>query len=317
MPKKYSIVDCAKEVLDLEKRPLAPPEIWDIGVRRELVRKIGTKSKDPHNRTKRIQLLRSRLLNGVDGICRAEGRPAKFYTGISEAEDEMGDSSAQRNDVSRRDERDIHPLLAYAANRLLLGGDKKIWTKTIMHEKSEKKGKRSEWLHPDMVGVYMPPWHDDVAHLGQQIAGSDTLVFYSFEIKREINGSNYRECFFQAVSNSSWANEGYLVAINIAETASDLMLNLERLCSEFGIGIIQLFEDDGMSDNPVVYPAKRKKGLGWETINRIASINPDFGEFVKCVNQDFKSRRIREGSYEKILPDIEDYIAKKKLTVQR
>jgi hypothetical protein len=31
----------------------------------------------------------------------------------------------------------------------------------------------------------------------------------------QANRSNVRECFFQAVSNSSWANFGYLVAAEI------------------------------------------------------------------------------------------------------
>jgi hypothetical protein len=30
-------------------------------------------------------------------------------------------------------------------------------------------------------------------------------------MKKELNFSNLRESYFQAVSNSSWANEGYLV----------------------------------------------------------------------------------------------------------
>ena len=41
---------------------------------------------------------------------------------------------------------------------------------------------------------------------------------WSFEAKLLINRSNVRECFFQAVSNSSWANFGYLVAAGVPLT---------------------------------------------------------------------------------------------------
>ena len=50
---------------------------------------------------------------------------------------------------------------------------------------------------------------------------------------------NYREFFFQAVSNSSWANEGYLVAAEIIQD-DELLSELECLSIAFGIGIIQL-----------------------------------------------------------------------------
>ena len=48
---------------------------------------------------------------------------------------------------------------------------------------------------------------------------------------------NYRESFFQAVSNSSWANEGYLVAAEIIQD-DELLSELE--CLSIAFGIIQL-----------------------------------------------------------------------------
>lgn len=48
---------------------------------------------------------------------------------------------------------------------------------------------------------------------------------------------------FQALSNSSWANYGYLVVFDINE---DVMEEMERLNRSFGIGIIKLspYSDD-------------------------------------------------------------------------
>ncbi|WP_209445217.1 hypothetical protein [Rickettsia fournieri] len=44
---------------------------------------------------------------------------------------------------------------------------------------------------------------------------SKALVFLS---KKIINRSNLRESFFQALSNSSWAHYGYLVAADLIES---------------------------------------------------------------------------------------------------
>ncbi|WP_211274637.1 hypothetical protein [Anaerobacillus arseniciselenatis] len=40
--------------------------------------------------------------------------------------------------------------------------------------------------------------------------------------------SKGREVFFQAVSNSSWANEGYLVAVDI-DTSNDNLIHFGEL----------------------------------------------------------------------------------------
>ena len=64
---------------------------------------------------------------------------------------------------------------------------------------------------------------------------------WSFEVKRQLNRSNVRECFFQAVSNSSWAHFGYLVATEINEDKQrSVEKELQMLCALHGIGVILL-----------------------------------------------------------------------------
>lgn len=67
-----------------------------------------------------------------------------------------------------------------------------------------------------MVGVYFPveDWESEVIDISKEI-GSIGIKLFSYEIKRELNFNNLRESYFQAVSNSSWANEGYLVAAEV------------------------------------------------------------------------------------------------------
>lgn len=127
-------------------------------------------------------------------------------------------------------------------------------------------------------------------------------------MKKEINRSNYREYFFQAVSNSSWANEDYLVAAKISDD-DELMNKLERLSSSFGIGVIRLdLEDIDSSD--VIFHSSRKKELDWETMNKLCEINSDFSKFIQDVKIDFDSKRIHKFEYDEILKEHENYIKK-------
>ena len=74
------------------------------------------------------------------------------------------------------------------------------------------------------------------------------------ELKREISSDNeLKQAYFQAVSNSSWANYGYLVAL---EFSDDLLDEIERLNQSFGVGIIKLNANPYQSK--VLFPAKYK-----------------------------------------------------------
>jgi len=207
-------------------------------------------------------------------------------------------------------ERDLHPLLAYFAyanpgfNR-----GRYIYTKTIFHESSLKKG-YNEWVHPDVVGFYIPidDWRPDVIEFNR-LSDNNSIRLYSFELKRSLNKSNYREAYFQAVSNSSWAHEGYLVAAEILQD-DDFLAELERLAASFGIGIVQLeLRDIGSSS--VLYPARVKPTLEWETINKLCEQNPDFEKFIQDVKIDFEAKRIHRAEYDDVPKDVAQYIREK------
>ena len=120
--------------------------------------------------------------------------------------------------------------------------------------------------------------------------------------------ATYRESFFQAVSNSSWAHRGYLVAAEIAED-DDLLAELDRLASSFGIGIIHLNLPD-LSESRVLYPARIKTELDWETINKLCEQNDDFRKFLQSVKIDVSARKIHRAEYDTVNPDIDEYVAK-------
>ena len=96
-----------------------------------------------------------------------------------------------------------------------------------------------KWLYPDIVGIQdlSLGWHREIKDSVQQYSAKKTRL-WSFEVKILINRSNVREVFFQAVSNSSWANFGYLVTSEIE--GSDTLKELRILSSLHGIGFIRL-----------------------------------------------------------------------------
>ena len=155
-------------------------------------------------------------------------------------------------------ERELHPYLAHYAHLFL-----KAHTKTLDHTKSAKK-EYGEWVHPDMVGSYFPldDWKPEVIELGAAL-GNVSVKLFSFEIKRELNFGNLRESFFQTVSNSSWAHEGFLVATEIS-TNDEFLSELGRLSTSFGIGVIRLNVDEPNSSE-TIFPARTKEYLDWDT----------------------------------------------------
>jgi hypothetical protein len=108
-----------------------------------------------------------------------------------------------------------------------------------------------------------------------------------------------RESFFQTVSNSTWAHEGYLVAAEIS-SEPDFRAELRRLSISFGIGLIQLNLDDPDSSE-ILFPAETREKMDWDAMNKLAEGNPDFREFLKRVSNDISSGEIREEKYDKVL----------------
>ena len=97
-----------------------------------------------------------------------------------------------------------------------------------------------------------------------------------YELKKEINTDyELKEAYFQVVSNSSWANYGYLVAFEISDNLLD---EIESLNQSFGIGVIELNANPYKSK--ILYPSKLKE-LDFKTIDKLCKINKDFENFIE------------------------------------
>jgi hypothetical protein len=190
-------------------------------------------------------------------------------------------------------ERGLHPLLTY-----FLYTKYRIYTKTILHETSPKK-EFSQWQHPDIVGVsyYMENWKEEVYDI-VNFTGNQPIKIYSYELKKELSLSNLRESYFQAVSNSSWANEGYLVAAKI-DLAKDFMNEITRLSNSFGIGLISLDTKDP-DNSKILLQARQKDILDIEMMNKMG-MNPNFRDFLKRIKNDLANKEIIKEKYDQIL----------------
>lgn len=214
-------------------------------------------------------------------FCKAQEKPVLIALNSAAKEPVLNTEKISAPSVKIVHERDLHPFLTYMA---IHNENLKCYTKTIFHEESLKSPKGMDrWLYPDMVGVRF--LHAELSN-ENLIAFSkkfDTLPvkLVSFELKREISVHNCRECYFQAISNSSWANEGYLVGRHIDTHNPQLMDLLKRLHASFGIGVIDLRTDEDKS--AILLNAKYKEKIDYTVASELSAKNEKFSGFLKSV----------------------------------
>lgn len=192
-------------------------------------------------------------------------------------------------------ERDLHKLLSsYLKN-------KNIYSKTILHEESKNsKDDHQKWIHPDMIGIEFLNLTSNVNKAFMKILNkSDTFKLTSYEIKKEINTDyELKKYFFQAVSNSSWANYGYLVALEISDNLKD---EIKRLSESFGIGVIELKANP--YESKVLFQAKSKE-LDFKTIDKLCKVNLKFESFIELTERILE---IDERNYQSVERELNDF----------
>ncbi len=310
---KYGFREFTNETLENTDCYLSEVEIWQKGCELGFDKKLKSVGKTPWATIKAgiYESLKAERENGTECPYDKSGsRPVRFglktknYVEISSKQSESKSKSTYH-------ERDLHQLLANFANS---NDHFKCRVKTIYHEKSAKHRKgKNKWIHPDLVGVYFP--FDDYSDVTLDIITSvedSALKLFSFEMKQEVNFSNLREYYFQAVSNSSWAHEGYLVALKFSKEP-DFIDEMRKLNNAFGIGFIEL-DPEYIEQSQILFTSKAKEKVDWDMVDRIAQDNVDFSTFLKDVVDDVRISKIK-GKYDKVLSDEEftDYVKSKSL----
>jgi len=211
---------------------------------------------------------------------------------IDESEDDTPEVSTIAE--SSFSEHDLYPILIdYLKTELNLYCQR-------IDEKRSKNSRGSggnQWLHPDIVAMQPvdKEWNELIRSCVKQGAGQSVRL-WSFEVKKELTGSNARKSFFQAVSNSSWANEGYLVATSISD--SSVEQELRMLSALHGIGVI-LLNPENPSESEMMLPAKSRAEVDWQSVNRILVENADFKDYIELVSTYYQTGRVRARDWNK------------------
>ncbi|EOF7336454.1 HTH domain-containing protein [Campylobacter jejuni] len=280
MSGKLTYKELIIEVLKQTKKPLNVSEIWQKALEKGLDKKLSSIGQTP------TQTIWNRLLTDKINFLKTSIKPTTFWLKERENEllklDNKNEITNEKQEKNKFHERDLHPLLVKFLYENL---NFNLNCKTIYHEQSKKgKGGEDKWNYPDIVGVYFPydDYEKETITLLENIKQNSYKLF-SFELKIALNFSNLKECYFQAVSNSSWANEGYLVVLQ--EIDSEVLSELRRLNQSFGIGVIKLEKD--ISNSQILISAKEKE-LDIQTLNMLINKNPNFKEFIDDINKQIK-----------------------------
>jgi hypothetical protein len=259
----------------------------DADLVQQLVAEVGSRRPDLQRREPNLKT--------------TEGRPRKYYystmSDVAEVSAAENAGAAPLTDVIevKLDEHALYPLLS-----LYLWDELGVYSKRIEEKRSSnKRGPNgNRWLYPDLVGMedLGSEWHQEVRDCVNQYADKRTKL-WSFEVKLLINRSNVRECFFQAVSNSSWANFGYLVAAEIE--GQETMKELRMLFGAHGIGLIKL-DIENPAESQVLIPARERDKIDWDMANRLGNENRDFLDYLKLIKQFYQTGEARLADWDAV-----------------
>ncbi len=217
-----------------------------------------------------------------------EDRPRLYYWTKKSEHEEVIEAEAKEKPVtgekSAFSEQDLYPP---AVN--FLAAEYSVHAFRIDERKSSNAGSSgsNRWLYPDVVGIQSLAQGLN-AEVAEAIRASTDrkAKLWSVEVKVLLNRSNVREAYYQAVSNSSWANLGYLAATQIegAGTLDELRI----LFGMHGIGLIKL-DRENPAESEILIPARERQEIEWAMCSRLANENSDFRSFIKKVRHFFQT----------------------------
>lgn len=225
-----------------------------------------------------------------------EGRPRRYYWTEKSEIDEVHEAE-QSNDFApsngnepippggtRYLERDLYPMLIDFISSEVGASAYRIDEGTASNRRGPGGNK---WLYPDVVAIESLTAGMNKEVVGAlQNSGERRARLRSFEVKRLLNRSNVREAYFQAVSNSSWANFGYLVSAEIE--GAETLREIQMLYAVHGIGLMEI-DMENPTESVVRIPAREKLSVEWSMCSRLADENRDFSSFMRRVRQYFQT----------------------------
>ncbi len=284
--------ELGKKVLEQAEEPLSVKEIWERACEMGSDKECNGTGKIPRNsfeiaiREDKKQFHVARKEKGTHYYwlkSREREFPPQETPDAKEEDNEQSEcSGTAKKQKNSFHERVLHPLLVKFLSE---DPNFKLLCKTIRHEECKKgEGGECKWNYPDIVGVYFPynKYKEETLKFLHH-TGQEKHKLFSFELKKELNFSNLKESYFQAVSNSTWANEGYLVVFGITDEYKDKVLDeLKRLNQSFGIGVIKL--ESEISNSKILLLA-REREIDIPTLNMLVKQSPKhFEPFMERIN---------------------------------
>lgn len=315
---KMTYKELVVEILKQANTPLTSKQIWLKACEMGLDKKLSSVGKTPVMTLGAV--IYERIKRKENCFIFASKKPTTFW--LKERENELlnMENSKILNEILDKDEkmkfheRDLHPLLV---KFLYENSNFNLRCKTIYHEKSKKTAMgKDKWNYPDIVGVYFPydDYNKETLTFLHNI-GQNSYKLFSFELKISLNFSNLKESYFQAVSNSSWANEGYLVVFE--EIDEEVLSELRRLNQSFGIGVIKL--ECETLDSKILL-SSREREIDIQTLNMLLEKNSDFKIFIEDINKQIKAGFDTEikAKFDKVFDDeeMQKYIEEKLIIEQ-
>lgn len=189
-------------------------------------------------------------------------------------------------------EADLYPKLGE-----FLSTESNLYVQRIDEKRSSnKRGPQgNRWLYPDIVAMedLSRGWTKEIRDCVSEV-GARKFRLWSLEVKLLLNRSNVRESYFQAVSNSSWANFAYLAAMEIE--GSDTVKELRILSSLHGVGLIRI-DADNPSESEVMIPARERAEVDWANCDRLASENADFQAVIQRLWEFHRTGAAKRGEW--------------------
>ncbi|WQR83404.1 hypothetical protein KVE41_00460 [Helicobacter pylori] len=290
--------ELSKKVLEQAGKPLSVKEIWEraceMGLDKEckdgkiLPHSLGSQLGEHDISNDKKQFYVARKEGGAFFYwlkSREREFPPQKTPDAKEEDDEQSEcSGTAKKQKNSFHERVLHPLLVKFLSE---DPNFKLLCKTIRHEECKKgEGGECKWNYPDIVGVYFPynKYKEETLKFLHH-TGQEKHKLFSFELKKELSFSNLKESYFQAVSNSTWANEGYLVVFE--EIKDKVLGELRRLNQSFGIGVIKL--ESEISNSKILLPAKERE-IDIPTLNMLIEQSPkDFKPFMANINKQIEA----------------------------
>lgn len=201
---------------------------------------------------------------------------------------------ADRDGAPEPAEADLYPVL-----QMYLLERESVVSKRIREQTSSNRRGRNgnKWLHPDIVGMHAPgrEWLQLVRRCSMELPTRKAKLV-AVEVKRLLSAGDVRQHFFQAVSNSTWANRAYLAASEVR--GEETWRELETLCAAHGVGYIRVRPDDP-DECRILIPAREREEVDWASANRIAAENADFRDYLQNVLNYLQTGELMERLWER------------------